>query len=137
MSSLVKVSSIPLYSSCRHALTRPLASIVPTGWSHKAFGIPDDIAAQVDRTSLWALVSVAEALMMAGVTDPYELYKYVHPSEVGSSLGSGMGGIVSISKMFRDRREEKDVQKDILQETYVSFSVVRLIGSKLTLLFLH
>jgi fatty acid synthase subunit alpha len=28
-----------------------------------------------------------------------------------------MGGIVSISKMFRDRREEKDVQKDILQET--------------------
>ena len=55
--------------------------------------------------------------MMAGVTDPYELYKYVHPSEVGSSLGSGMGGIVSISKMFRDRREEKDVQKDILQET--------------------
>jgi len=75
--------------------------------------------------------------MMAGVTDPYELYKYVHPSEVGSSLGSGMGGIVSISKMFRDRREEKDVQKDILQETYVSFSVVRLIGSKLTLLFLH
>lgn len=57
--------------------------------------------------------------MMAGVTDPYELYKYVHPSEVGSSLGSGMGGIVSISKMFRDRREEKDVQKDILQETYV------------------
>lgn len=55
--------------------------------------------------------------MMAGVTDPYELYKYVHPSEVGSSLGSGMGGITSISKMFRDRREEKDVQKDILQET--------------------
>ncbi|GAA5987571.1 hypothetical protein JCM5350_006046 [Sporobolomyces pararoseus] len=74
----------------------------------------------VDRTSLWALVSVAEALMMAGITDPYELYKYVHPSEVGSSLGSGIGGIVSISKMFRDRREEKDVQKDILQETFIN-----------------
>lgn len=90
---------------------------VPTGWSHKAFGIPDDIAAQVDRTTLWALVSVSEALLMAGITDPYELYKYVHPSEVGSSLGSGMGGMTSLSQMFRDRREEKDVQKDILQET--------------------
>ncbi|GAA5926751.1 trifunctional fatty acid synthase subunit FAS2 [Sporobolomyces koalae] len=102
------------------AFDRLVAGQIPTGWSHKAFGIPDDIAAQVDRTSLWALVSVAEALMMAGVTDPYELYKYVHPSEVGSSLGSGMGGIVSISKMFRDRREEKDVQKDILQETFIN-----------------
>ena len=57
--------------------------------------------------------------MMAGITDPYEMYKFVHPSEVGSSLGSGMGGMVSLSKMFRDRREERDVQKDILQETCV------------------
>ncbi|KAK4046934.1 fatty acid synthase alpha subunit Lsd1 [Microbotryomycetes sp. JL201] len=99
---------------------RLVAGQIPTGWSHKAFGIPDDIAAQVDRTSLWALVSVSEALMMAGVTDPYEMYKYVHPSEVGTSLGSGMGGMVSLSKMFRDRREEKDVQKDILQETFIN-----------------
>lgn len=55
---------------------------------------------------------------MAGITDPYEMYKFIHPSEVGSCLGSGMGGMVSLSRMFRDRREERDVQKDILQETY-------------------
>ena len=101
-------------------LASQVAAQIPTGWSHKAFGIPDDIAAQVDRTTLWALVSVSEALMMAGITDPYEMYKYVHPSEVGSALGSGMGGMVSLSKMFRDRREEKDVQKDILQETFIN-----------------
>lgn len=106
-------SSILIYLG----LTRFLS--VPTGWSHKAFGIPDDIAAQVDRTTLWALVSVSEALMMAGITDPYEMYKFIHPSEVGSALGSGMGGMVSLSRMFRDRREEKDIQKDILQETFV------------------
>ena len=58
-----------------------------------------------------------EALISSGVTDPYELYKHVHPSEVGTSLGSGMGGMQSLSAMFKDRREEKDVQKDILQET--------------------
>lgn len=57
---------------------------------------------------------------MSGVTDPYELYKHVHPSEVGTSLGSGMGGMHSLSAMFKDRREEKDVQKDILQETSVA-----------------
>lgn len=54
---------------------------------------------------------------MSGVTDPYELYKYVHPAEVGTALGSGMGGVHSMQAMFKDRREEKDVQKDILQET--------------------
>lgn len=56
-------------------------------------GIPEDIIRQVDRTALWALVCVAEALMMSGITDPYELFKYVHPSEIGSALGSGMGGM--------------------------------------------
>jgi len=69
------------------------------------------------RTALWALVCTMEALISSGVTDPYELYKHIHPSEVGTSLGSGMGGMQSLSAMFKDRREEKDVQKDILQET--------------------
>jgi fatty acid synthase subunit alpha len=72
------------------------------------------------RTALWALTCTMEALVMSGVTDPYELYKYVHPAEVGTSLGSGMGGMHSLQAMFKDRREEKDVQKDILQETYVN-----------------
>jgi fatty acid synthase subunit alpha len=74
-----------------------------------------------DRTALWALTCTMEALVMSGVTDPYELYKYVHPAEVGTSLGSGMGGMHSLQAMFKDRREEKDVQKDILQETYVYY----------------
>ena len=72
---------------------RLVAGQMPTGWNGKVSGISDDIIAQVDRTSLWALVCVAEALTMAGITDPYELYKFVHPSEVGSALGSGMGGM--------------------------------------------
>lgn len=57
---------------------------------------------------------------MSGVTDPYELYKYIHPSEVGTAVGSGMGGIRSLSAMFKDRPAEKDVQKDILQETFIN-----------------
>ena len=40
---------------------------------------------------------------MAGITDPYELYQHVHPSEVGTSIGSGMGSMEPLSAMFRDR----------------------------------
>jgi 3-oxoacyl-(acyl-carrier-protein) synthase len=43
----------------------------------------------------------------------------LHPSEVGLSLGSGMGGIVSLQRMFKDHREEvSEVQNNVLQETY-------------------
>ncbi|KIY48751.1 thiolase-like protein, partial [Fistulina hepatica ATCC 64428] len=84
------------------------------------YGIPEDIVTQVDRVSLWALVCVAEAMNMSGITDPYELYQHIHPSEISTSLGSGMGGVSSMQEMFRDRREEKEVQNDVLQETFIN-----------------
>lgn len=99
------------------SFNRLVAGQIPTGWSAGRYGIPPDIVAQTDRTTLWALVCAAEALTMSGITDAYELYQHVHPSEVGTSIGSGMGGMESLSKMFKDRRDEKDVQSDILQET--------------------
>ncbi|TIB03399.1 hypothetical protein E3P94_00662 [Wallemia ichthyophaga] len=99
---------------------RLVAGQLPSGWDAGRYGIPGDIAAQTDRTALWSLASVSEALINSGITDPYELYKHVHPSEVGTSLGSGMGGMESLSAMFKDRREEKDVQMDILQETFIN-----------------
>ncbi|ORY35430.1 fatty-acid synthase complex protein [Naematelia encephala] len=99
---------------------RVVAGQLPTGWDARRYGIPDDIVQQTDRTALWALVATMEALIMSGITDPYEIYKYIHPAEVGTSLGSGMGGMQSLSAMFKDRREEKDVQKDVLQETFIN-----------------
>ncbi|KAJ7502466.1 putative fatty-acid synthase complex protein [Mycena galericulata] len=102
------------------AFNRSVAGQIPTGWHAGRYGIPDDIIAQADRSTLWALVCTAEALNMSGITDPYALYKHIHPSEVGTSLGSGMSGTVSLAKMFKDRRDEKEVQNDILQETFIN-----------------
>lgn len=102
--------------------SRTVAGQIPTGWDAGRYGIPEDIIAQTDRATLWALVCTAEALASSGITDPYELYKHMHPSDVGTSLGSGMGGVSSMAKMFKDRRDEREVQNDILQETYVFIS---------------
>ncbi|KAF5382044.1 hypothetical protein D9615_004428 [Tricholomella constricta] len=102
------------------SFNRTVAAQIPTGWDAGRYGIPDDIVAQTDRGTLWALVCTAEALNMSGITDPYELYKHIHPSEVGTSLGSGMGGVTSMAKMFKDRRDEREVQNDILQETFIN-----------------
>ncbi|KAI0635636.1 fatty acid synthase [Trametes polyzona] len=100
--------------------SRTVAGQIPTGWDAGRYGIPADIIAQTDRTALWALVCAAEALNMSGITDPYELYQHMHPSEVGTAIGSGMGGVESLARMFKDRREEKEVQNDILQETFIN-----------------
>jgi fatty acid synthase subunit alpha, fungi type len=62
----------------------------------------------------WALVCTAEALNQSGITDPCELYKHMHPSDAGTSLGNGTE---SLAKMFKDRCEEKEVHNDTLQET--------------------
>ncbi|KAJ7019830.1 fatty acid synthase [Mycena alexandri] len=77
------------------SFNRTVAGQIPTGWHAGRYGIPDDIIAQADRATLWAL-------------------------EVGTSLGSGMGGTVSMAKMFKDRRDEREVQNDILQETFIN-----------------
>jgi fatty acid synthase subunit alpha, fungi type len=97
--------------------SRTVAGQIPTGWDAGRYGIPPDIIAQTDRCTLWALVCTAEALNQSGITDPYEMYKRMHSSDVGTSLGSGMRGTESLAQMFKDRWEEKEVQNDVLQET--------------------
>ncbi|KKA31122.1 hypothetical protein TD95_000604 [Thielaviopsis punctulata] len=99
---------------------RLVAGQIPTGWDAKRYGIPDDIISQVDPVSLFVLVAVAEALLSAGVTDPYEFYKYVHVSEVGNCIGSGMGGSSALRGMHKTRYLDQPLQNDILQESFIN-----------------
>ncbi|KAJ1679345.1 fatty acid synthase alpha subunit Lsd1 [Spiromyces aspiralis] len=99
---------------------RLVAGQIPTGWSAERYGIPKEIINQVDPVTLYALVSTAEALIRSGITDPYEFYRYVHVSEVGNSSGSGVGGMKAYRLMYKDRFFDKDIQKDILQETFIN-----------------
>lgn len=99
---------------------RLVAGQIPTGWSAKVYGIPDDIISQVDPVTLYVLVSTVEALLSSGITDPYEFYKYVHISEVGNCIGSGIGGTSALRGMYKDRYLDKPLQKDILQESFIN-----------------
>ncbi|KAF2267871.1 hypothetical protein CC78DRAFT_510962 [Lojkania enalia] len=99
---------------------RLVAGQIPTGWDAKKYGVPDDIISQVDPVTLFVLVSTAEALLSSGITDPYEFYKYVHISEVGNCVGSGIGGTTALRGMYKDRFLDKPLQKDILQESFIN-----------------
>ncbi|KAL6948698.1 hypothetical protein ACO0QE_001171 [Hanseniaspora vineae] len=99
---------------------RFVAGQIPTGWDPKKYGLSQDVIDQVDRVTLFALVATAEALITSGIIDPFELYQYVHVSEVGICSGSGLGGLNSQKKLQRDRMMDHDVQNDILQETFLN-----------------
>mmetsp|Transcript_8197 Transcript_8197/g.8128 ORF Transcript_8197/g.8128 Transcript_8197/m.8128 type:complete len:1882 (+) Transcript_8197:146-5791(+) len=99
---------------------RLVAGQIPSGWDARRYGISEDTISQVDPITLYVLVSTVEALLSAGITDPYEFYKYVHISEVGNCSGSGMGGVSALRGMFRDRYADKPVQNDILQESFIN-----------------
>ncbi|KAL8824963.1 MAG: hypothetical protein Q9191_004701 [Dirinaria sp. TL-2023a] len=99
---------------------RLVAGQIPTGWNAKTYGIPDDIIEQVDPVTLYVLVCTAESLLASGITDPYEFYQYVHISEVGNCIGSGIGGTTALRGMYKDRFLDKPLQKDILQESFIN-----------------
>ncbi|RPB10026.1 3-oxoacyl-synthase [Morchella conica CCBAS932] len=99
---------------------RLVAGQIPAGWDARRYGIPEDIITQVDPVTLYVLVSVVEALLASGITDPYEFYKYVHLSEVGNCVGSGVGGVSALRGMYKGRWQDKPIQKDILQESFIN-----------------
>ncbi|KAI1618878.1 fatty acid synthase subunit alpha [Exophiala viscosa] len=99
---------------------RLVAGQIPTGWNAKHYGVPDDIISQVDPVTLFVLVCTVETLLASGITDPYEFYQYVHLSEVGNCVGSGIGGTTALRGMYKDRFMDKPVQKDILQESFIN-----------------
>ncbi|KAI8326430.1 hypothetical protein GQ54DRAFT_336614 [Martensiomyces pterosporus] len=92
----------------------------PTGWDPARYGIPDDIVKQVDLVTCYALVATVEALVRSGITDPYELYRYFHVSEIGNSIGSSIGGGRKVQGVFKNRFLEKEIQSDVLQETFIN-----------------
>ncbi|KAI8318168.1 thiolase-like protein [Martensiomyces pterosporus] len=99
---------------------RLVAAQIPTGWDPARYGIPEDTIKQVDIVTCYALVATVEALVRSGITDPYELYRYFHVSEIGNTMGSGIGGANKLHHAFRKRFLDGELQSDILQETFIN-----------------
>ncbi|KAI8318051.1 hypothetical protein GQ54DRAFT_323123 [Martensiomyces pterosporus] len=99
---------------------RLVAAQLPTGWDPARYGIPQDVIKQVDAITCYALVATAEALVRSGITDPYELYKYFHVSEVGTTIGSTLGGSNHQKLLYKDRFLDRGVQNDALQEALIN-----------------
>lgn len=97
-----------------------VAGQLPTGWSAAKYGIPEDLIKQLDPTTLYTICCVSEAFFSAGITDPLEVFKFIHLSELGNCIGSSMGGALKTRNLYRDVYLDKEVQSDVLQDTYLN-----------------
>ena len=98
---------------------RHVAGIVPTGFDPQRYGIPAEMVESVDRVTLFALIASVEAFLDAGLT-PEELLEKLHPTRVGNCIGSGIGGMDSLRRLYRDELLDRERQSDVIQETLIN-----------------
>lgn len=99
---------------------RTVAAQLPKGWNPTTYGIPEEIVSQVDPVVLYALCCVCQALLSAGIEDPFELYQHIHVSELANCLGTGAGGMLALRDVYRNRYLDRPVRSDIVQESYIN-----------------
>jgi fatty acid synthase len=99
----------------RAALSRFVGGQVPQDFDPAKWGIPATMIEAVDRIAIWNLVTAVDAFISAGFS-PAELLRAVHPAEVSSTQGTGIGGMESLRKVFLSRFLGEERQQDILQE---------------------
>ncbi|WP_321780505.1 polyketide synthase [Schaalia cardiffensis] len=99
----------------RATLTRSVAGQIPADFDPAKWGIPASMIEALDRIAVWNLVTAVDAFVSAGFT-PMELLQAVHPADVSSTQGTGIGGMESLRKVFLSRFLGEDRPQDILQE---------------------
>ncbi len=96
-------------------LSRTVGAQIPTGFDPTVYGVTQDMMNSIDRLALWNLVTTVDAFLSSGFT-PTELMRWVHPSLVASTQGTGMGGMTSMQTMYHGNLLGKNKPNDILQE---------------------
>ena len=114
------------------SLSRTVGAQIPTGFDPMVWGISADMATSIDRLALWNMVATVDAFLASGFT-PAELMRWVHPSLVASTQGTGMGGLTSMQMMFHGnllgRNKPNDILQEVLPNVFAGHVVQSYIGS--------
>ncbi|OKL47046.1 type I polyketide synthase [Boudabousia liubingyangii] len=110
-----KLAGTPVLVPRKATLTRTVGGQLPTDFDPAKWGLPVGMLDGMDRIAAWNLVTCVDAFLSAGFS-PAELLQAVHPSQVASTQGTGIGGMESLRQVFLDRFLGKDRPQDVLQE---------------------
>lgn len=96
-----KLPGARLYLACRRPYRNRVAGMLPTGWHPSFFGFSEGEIADRDRNTLLMLTATAGAIRKLGCSMK-ELFRHVNPVRVGNSLGTGIGGMERLIRLYTD-----------------------------------
>lgn len=100
-------------------IDRDIAGQLPIGWDATRLGFDASQVSNIDPVALFNLLATAAAFRSAGLT-PEELWTHVDPSRIGCSVGSGMGGMRAIQRLYAESKLVERRQTDALQESLIN-----------------
>lgn len=109
-------------------LSRVVGGQVPTGFDPTVWGISQDMASSIDRLAVWNIVATVDAFLSAGFS-PAEVMRYVHPSMVANTMGTGMGGGTSMQTMYHGNLLGRNKPNDIFQEVLPNIVAAHVVQS--------
>ena len=112
---VTKSAGSPVQVPARATLTRTVGGQIPEDFDPAQWGIPASMVEALDRIAVWNLVTAVDAFISSGFS-PAELLQAVHPADVSSTQGTGIGGMESLRQVFLSRFLGEDRPQDILQE---------------------
>ena len=112
---VTKSAGSPVQVPARATLTRTVGGQIPQDFDPAQWGIPASMVEALDRIAVWNLVTAVDAFISSGFS-PAELLQAVHPADVSSTQGTGIGGMESLRHVFLSRFLGEDRPQDILQE---------------------
>ena len=112
---VTKSAGSPVHVPARATLTRTVGGQIPQDFDPAQWGIPASMVEALDRMAVWNLVTAVDAFISSGFS-PAELLQAVHPADVSSTQGTGIGGMESLRHVFLSRFLGEDRPQDILQE---------------------
>mgnify|MGYP002757758897 CR=1 FL=1 len=113
--SITRLAGATVRVPRRATLSRSVAGQMPDDFDPARWGIPASLIDGADRMAIWNLVTAVDAFVGAGFS-PIELLQAVHPGDVASTQGTGIGGMESLHKVFVTRFLGEERPSDILQE---------------------
>lgn len=112
----------------KNKLSRVVGGQVPTGFDPTVWGISPDMASSIDRLAVWNIVATVDAFLSAGFS-PAEVMRYVHPSMVANTMGTGMGGGTSMQTMYHGNLLGRNKPNDIFQEVLPNIVAAHVVQS--------
>ena len=113
-------------------LSRTVGAQIPTGFDPMVYGVSQEMMNSTDRVAIWNLVATVDAFLSAGFT-PAELMRWVHPSLVASTQGTGIGGLTSLQTMYHGnllgRNKPNDILQEVLPNVFAGHVVQSYVGS--------